>query len=46
MSFFIPIGKIRSPPKYLSELVYWESKSHKGDWMTKELAPQIFAKCC
>ena len=29
-------------PKYLSELTYWESKSHKGDWMTKELPPKDF----
>jgi hypothetical protein len=29
-------------PKYLSELTYWESKSHKGDWMTKELSPKCF----
>ena len=29
-------------PKYLSDLVYWESKFHKGDWMTKELSPRPF----
>ena len=29
-------------PKYVSELSYWESKSHKGDWMTKELPPKDF----
>ena len=27
----------------MSELTYWESKSHKGDWMTKELSPKDFA---
>ena len=31
-------------PKYLSQLAYWESKSHKGDWMTKELSPKDFQK--
>ena len=30
-------------PKYLAELGYWESKSHKGDWMTKELPPKDFS---
>ena len=29
-------------PKYIAELGYWESKSHKGDWMTKELSPNDF----
>ena len=29
-------------PKYVAELSYWESKAHKGDWMTKELAPRYF----
>ena len=29
--------------KYLSELGYWESKCHKGDWMTKEISPKDFS---
>ena len=31
-------------PKYLAEMTYWESQSHKGDWMTKELSPASFEK--
>ena len=34
---FHPDREDQVAPKYLSELTYWESKSHKGDWMTKEL---------
>ena len=31
-------------PKYWSQITYWESKLHKGDWMTKELSPSPFEK--
>ena len=30
--------------RYWAQLAYWESKAHKGDWMTKELAPSCFEK--
>ena len=39
---FHPDWEDQVAPKYLSELTYWESKSHKGDWMTKELPPKHF----
>ena len=29
-------------PRYWAELTYWDTKLHKGDWMTKELAPRAF----
>ena len=41
--FYPEVGN-PSAPKYWSELTYWESKSHKGDWMTKELPPKDFEK--
>ena len=34
---FHPDWEDNAAPKYISELTYWESKCHKGDWMTKEL---------
>ena len=39
---FHPEWEDNAAPKYLAELAYWESKSHKGDWMTKELPPKDF----
>ena len=30
--------------KYSAEMTYWESQSHKRDWMTKELSPKDFEK--
>jgi hypothetical protein len=41
---FFPDKSDPDAPKYWSELTYWESKSHKGDWMTKELSPKDFDK--
>ena len=41
---FYPDLTDKDAPKYWSELTYWESKSHKGDWMTKELPPTDFDK--
>ena len=29
-------------PRYWAELSYWDTKLHKGDWMTKELTPCAF----
>ena len=40
---FHPDWSDNAAPKYLAELGYWESKCHKGDWMTKELAPKDFS---
>ena len=31
-------------PQYWAQINYWESKLHKGDWMTKELPPASFEK--
>ena len=39
---FFPDFDDAGAPKYVAELAYWESKSHKGDWMTKELQPKQF----
>ena len=39
---FHPNWEDQAAPKYVSELSYWESKSHKGDWVTKELPPKGF----
>ena len=39
---FFPDFNDPAAPKYVSELTYWESKSHKGDCMTKELQPKTF----
>ena len=39
---FFPDLNDPAAPKYVSELTYWESKSHKGDCMTKELQPKAF----
>ena len=39
---FFPDWEDQCAPKYLSEISYWESKSHKEDWMTKELGPREF----
>ena len=39
---FFPNFDDAGAPKYVAELAYWESKSHKGDWMTKELQPKQF----
>ena len=41
---FRPVWEDQVVPKYLSELTYWESASHKGDWMTKELSSKDFQK--
>ena len=35
-------NKSDGPPGYWSQLTYWESGLHKGDWMTKELNPNSF----
>ena len=29
-------------PRYWAQLTYWDTKLHKGDWMTKELQPKAF----
>ena len=29
-------------PRYWAQLTSWDTKSHKGDWMTKELPPRAF----
>ena len=29
-------------PRYWSQINYWDTKLHKGDWMTKELPPSAF----
>ena len=29
-------------PRYWAELSYWDTKLHKGHWMTKELIPCAF----
>ena len=42
---FYPDATDPSEPKYWSAL-YWDTKSHKGDWMTKELPPKDFEKAC
>ena len=42
MKYSIPNWEDNAAPKYVSEQNYWESKSHKGDWMTKELPPKDF----
>ena len=34
--------KTYGAPRYWAQLTYWDTKSHKGDWMTKELAPKAF----
>ena len=39
---FFPDFDDAGAPKYVAELAYWESKLHKGDWMTKELQPGPF----
>jgi len=39
---FFPDFNDPAAPKYVSELTYWESKSHKGDCMMKELQPKAF----
>ena len=31
-------------PRYWAQINYWESKLHKGDWMTKELSPAAFER--
>jgi hypothetical protein len=41
---FFPNKGDPGSPNYWSELTYWESKSHKGDWMTKELPPKDFER--
>ena len=41
---FHPDWEDQVAPKYLSELMYWESAFHKADWMTKELSPKHFQK--
>jgi len=41
---FFPDWTDDAAPKYLSELSYWESAAHKGDWLTKELAPKDFQR--
>ena len=43
---FYPDATDSSAPQYWSELTYWDTKSHKGDWMTKELPPKDFEKAC
>ena len=34
--------KTQGAPQYWSQLTYWDTKLHKGDWMTKELPPKAF----
>ena len=34
--------KTQGSPRYWAEITYWDTKLHKGDWMTKELAPKAF----
>ena len=41
---FHPNWDDEAEPKYLSEITYCESQSHKEDWMTKELSPKDFNK--
>ena len=41
---FFPNFNNDQAPKYVAELAYWESKEHKGDWLTKELAPKEFER--
>ena len=41
---FFPDWTDDAAPKYLSELTYWESAAHKGDWLTKELSPKDFQR--
>ena len=36
---FFP-DKTQGSPRYWAEITYWDTKLHKGDWMTKELAPK------
>ena len=36
---FFP-DKTQGTHRYWAELTYWDPKHHKGDWMTKELAPK------
>ena len=31
-------------PRYWSQITYWESKLHKGDWMTEELSTSSYEK--
>ena len=38
---FFP-DKTQGSPRYWAEITYWDTKLHKGDWMTKELAPKAF----
>ena len=40
---FFP-DKNEGPPRYWAQIAYWESKLHKGDWMTKELPSTSFEK--
>ena len=39
---FHPDWEDQAAPRHLSELTYLESKSHNGDWMTKESSPKDF----
>ena len=41
---FFPDNSNPDCPHHVSELTYWESKAHKGDWMTKELDSKDFER--